>query len=96
MRHLIVGCGAAGVSAAQAIRSRDKAASIVMLAKQRQLPYSLCSLPAVLAGQILPSKIVRFRKGYFDDLNVELVFTDRDHRIYYSQLAVRSILGGCV
>jgi NAD(P)H-nitrite reductase large subunit len=43
-----------------------------MLAKQKQLPYSLCSLPAVLAGEILPSKIVRFRKGYFDNLNVDL------------------------
>lgn len=72
MRHLIVGCGAAGVSAAQAIRECDRDASIVMLTKQKQLPYSLCSLPTVLAGEISPLKVVRFRRGYFNDLNVDL------------------------
>lgn len=72
MRHIIVGCGAAGVSAAEAIRGEDKQSSIIILAKQNRMPYSLCSLPSVLAGEIAPSKIVRFRKGYFDDLNADL------------------------
>ncbi|MFQ6128146.1 MAG: NAD(P)/FAD-dependent oxidoreductase [Thermoplasmata archaeon] len=72
MRHVIVGCGAAGVSAAQAIRKHDAKSTIVMIAKQKQLPYSLCSLPAVLAGEIESSKIVRFPRNYFDDLDVDL------------------------
>ncbi|MFQ5910468.1 MAG: FAD-dependent oxidoreductase, partial [Thermoplasmata archaeon] len=72
MRHVIIGCGAAGVSAALAIRKHDTKSSIVMIAKQKQPPYSLCSLPAVLAGEMEPSKIVRFPRGYFEDLDVDL------------------------
>jgi NAD(P)H-nitrite reductase large subunit len=72
MRHVIIGCGAAGVSAAESIRGNDSRSEVIILAKQAQPPYSLCSLPAVLAGEIDASKIVRFPRGYFDDLGVDL------------------------
>lgn len=72
MRHVIIGCGAAGVSAAEAIRKHDRQSEVMIVAKQRRPPYSLCSLPAVLAGEIEPSKIVRFPRNYFDELSVDL------------------------
>ncbi|MCJ2669404.1 MAG: NAD(P)/FAD-dependent oxidoreductase [Thermoplasmata archaeon] len=72
MRHVIIGCGAAGVSAAEAIRKHDRQSEVMIVAKQKRPPYSLCSLPAVLAGEIDPSKIVRFPRGYFDDIDVDL------------------------
>ena len=72
MRHVIIGCGAAGVSAAEAIRKHDRQSDVMIVAKQKHPPYSLCSLPAVLAGEIDPSKIVRFPRNYFDELNVDL------------------------
>ncbi|MCJ2555913.1 MAG: FAD-dependent oxidoreductase [Candidatus Thermoplasmatota archaeon] len=72
MRHVIIGCGAAGVSAAETIRKHDRQSEVMIVAKQKRSPYSLCSLPAVLAGEIEPSKIVRFPRGHFDDLGVDL------------------------
>lgn len=72
MRHVIIGCGAAGVSAAEAIRRNDSKSEVIILARQVQRPYSLCSLPAVLAGEIEPSKIIRFPPDYFGDMRVDL------------------------
>lgn len=60
------------MSAAEAIRKHDRQSEVLIVAKQKRLPYSLCSLPAVLAGEIDPSKIVRFQTNYFDELNVDL------------------------
>lgn len=72
MRHLIIGCGAAGVSAAQAIRKENAKSTIVLIAKQVQPPYSLCSLPAVLAGEIEPQRIFRFPQDHFSDMDADL------------------------
>lgn len=60
------------MGAAKAIRKHDRQSDVMIVAKQKRPPYSLCSLPAVLAGEIEPSKIVRFPRNYFDELNVDL------------------------
>lgn len=50
MRHVIIGNSAAGVRAAETLRSLDPKAEIIMIAEENLLAYSRCLLPNFLAG----------------------------------------------
>ncbi|MFQ5617270.1 MAG: NAD(P)/FAD-dependent oxidoreductase, partial [Anaerolineales bacterium] len=56
-RYLIVGMGAAGIAAAQAIRSRDPHAKIVLVSEERDGYYSRPGLAYYLTGE-LPEKLL--------------------------------------
>lgn len=50
MRHLILGCGPAGIAAAKAIRARDKGAEIVIATEEAGPPYIRPLLTDVVTG----------------------------------------------
>ncbi len=50
LRHVIIGNGIAGVSAAEAIRSLDPEAAITFIAREEHLPYSRPMISQVLAA----------------------------------------------
>ena len=50
--YLIVGGGIAGVSAAEAIRSRDVAGMIAIISREPHMPYSRVLLPSYVKGRI--------------------------------------------
>lgn len=52
MRHVIVGSGPAGVTAAETIRGIDKNAEILMLGGEGEAPYSRMAIPYLLHGDI--------------------------------------------
>jgi NADPH-dependent 2,4-dienoyl-CoA reductase/sulfur reductase-like enzyme len=60
MKYMIIGAGAAGLSAATAIRKFDPKGNITVLSNEPFKPYSLCSLPSVLLGEIKETKLARF------------------------------------
>ncbi|MCE9573942.1 MAG: FAD-dependent oxidoreductase [Deltaproteobacteria bacterium] len=60
MRHVIVGSGAAGLAAAEAIRARDGVAEIVMVGREPHAFYSRPGLAYLLAGTV-PDKQVFIR-----------------------------------
>ena len=66
MHHLILGAGGAGLAAAQAIRSRDENARITIATRDEHLPYSLCSLPSLLAGELDTEAMYRFTQDVFN------------------------------
>lgn len=71
MRHLIIGAGAAGISAAREIRSRDKNAEIVVLTKD-EAPHSRCMLHKFLSGERDVSGLSFIEDGFFEKNRVTL------------------------
>lgn len=57
MRYAIIGCSAAGISAIEAIRSRDKKAKIIVVSDEKKPLYSRCLISYLLAGTITEDKI---------------------------------------
>src|SRR3989304_7654898 len=80
---VIVGCGAAGVSAASAARKTDRRAEITLLEAERNPAYSRCGIPYVIEGKI-PSfeSLVIYPPSYYNmmklDLHTETQVTDID------------------
>jgi NAD(P)H-nitrite reductase large subunit len=52
LRHVIIGAGAAGVTAADTLRHLDPKAVITLLEGEGEQPYSRMAIPYLLAGQI--------------------------------------------
>ncbi len=52
LRHLIIGAGTAGVTAAETLRQLDPKAVITLLDGEGEQPYSRMAIPYLLAGQI--------------------------------------------
>ena len=73
MRILIIGAGAAGLSALKAIREIDSDAEVTVVKRESAPPYSLSSLPFNLAGEIKYEKMGRFSERYFQDMNANVV-----------------------
>jgi nitrite reductase (NADH) large subunit len=72
MKYVIIGAGAAGLSAASAIRKYDSKGAITVLSKEKVEPYSLCSLPAYLSGELEESKLTRFSRKFWAENNITL------------------------
>jgi NADPH-dependent 2,4-dienoyl-CoA reductase/sulfur reductase-like enzyme len=72
-KHLIIGAGAAGVSAAEGIRSLDPTSEICMICEERAGYYSRPGLAYYLTGEISEDTLFPFPKAYFDKLRVHLV-----------------------
>ena len=52
MKVIIVGAGAAGMSAAETIRAHDASAQLLIISRDRSLPYSPVALPEYIEGRI--------------------------------------------
>ena len=73
MRLLIIGAGAAGLSALKTIREVDSGAEVTVVKRESAPPYSLSSLPFNLAGEIRDEKMGRFSERYFQEMNANVV-----------------------
>ena len=73
-RYLIIGNGAAGVSAAEVIRQRDAAATITILTDEPHLMYSRPGIAYVLLGQVPPEQIISRRASFYQEHRFDLRF----------------------
>ena len=72
MKHVILGNGPAGVTAAETIRKHCPADTIVMIGSETEPPYSRMAIPYVLTGGIgEPGTHLRKDKKHFDTLKIE-------------------------
>ncbi|MFC2009271.1 FAD/NAD(P)-binding oxidoreductase, partial [Chloroflexota bacterium] len=73
MRILIVGCGAAGATAAQFARKADRTADIVLLTRESYGEYSKCGLPYALSG-VVPDfdSLVEYPPAWFRRFGIDL------------------------
>ena len=73
MQIVIIGSSAAGISAIESIRSKDKKAKIIVISDEKKPLYSRCLISYLLAGTIDEKKI-RYRKDdFFKKNNVEAI-----------------------
>ena len=71
--YVIVGSGAAGIAAAEAIRQKDKQGSIRMFTNDPHVYYSRPGLAYVLAGEVPKNQIYPFAKNYVRNLNIQII-----------------------
>jgi len=72
-KYLIIGSSHAGLSALTAIRMVDEEGSIIMVSREKTLPYSPTVLPYVLSGQANPERIFLRDQAYFDKNKVNFL-----------------------
>ncbi len=105
LRHVIIGNGIAGVSAAEAIRSLDPEAPITFIAREEDLPYSRPMISQVLAAtadfpqlplrspdyyQRLRAEALTGQEAVAIDWKARTVQTDRGAKIPFDRLLVAS------
>ncbi len=74
MKHVIIGAGPAGVTAAEEIRHLDPAAEIVIICDEPAPPYSRMAIPYLIKKKIQESgTYFRTSETHYDDLKIELV-----------------------
>lgn len=71
---VIIGCGAAGGTAAQFARKTDRKSSITVFEKGKYPQYSKCGLPYAISGKI-PNfdDLIEFSSEWFKNANIELL-----------------------
>lgn len=73
MRVVIVGNSAAGLAAAKTFRKYDKTSELVIVSKEKGLPYSRVLLPYVLRGKLSYDKIFIRGEAYYTDNNITYI-----------------------
>jgi NAD(P)H-nitrite reductase large subunit len=71
VRLVIIGSGAAGLSAIQTIIEQETAVDVVLITKDTRF-YALFSLPSFVAGEIEEKYLDRFDLQYFEDAGIKM------------------------
>ena len=71
MQYVIIGSSAAGISAIEAIRTKDKASKIIVISDEKKPLYSRCLISYLLAGTIDEKKIWFRPDNFFKDNKVD-------------------------
>lgn len=70
---VVIGCGAAGGTAAQLARKTNRKAKITIFEKGKYSQYSKCGLPYVISGQIKEfNDLVEFSKNWFEKERIDI------------------------
>ncbi len=93
MHYVIIGNGGAGVSALQTIRNFDKKSDITIISREKYPPYSPCSLPNLLGGEIKKNTIFRFDKEFYNRLNASFLKNTEAFEIYPKKKEVKLVDG---
>ncbi len=73
MEYLIIGCGPAGVIAAENLRGLDPDGSVTLIGDEPEPPYSRMALPYLLAEQIgEPGTHLRHGPDHYDKLGIKV------------------------
>jgi len=73
MHVVIIGAGAAGVSAAETIRKHDTTSEITVISKERNLPLSPVALPEYIEGKISKKQLFLWDNKFIKKYHIELI-----------------------
>lgn len=100
MRHVIIGAGPAGLSAARRIKLLRPEDDVIILSKENVNPYSKMVLPYILCGEAsfeasllsIPEGVKVFlgEEAIRVDLNNKLVETNRGNKYFFDTLLIAS------
>ena len=71
MQYIIIGSSAAGISAVEAIRTKDKDSKIIVISDEKKPLYSRCLISYLLAGTIDEKKIWYRKSSFFKNNKVD-------------------------
>ena len=71
-RHVIVGNGVAGTTAAQSIREKDKNGKIDIFTNESALFYTRIRLPEYIAGQVEPEKLILHKPQWYQEKAIDV------------------------
>lgn len=71
-RHVIVGNGVAGTTAAQSIREKDKDGKIDIFTNESALFYTRIRLPEYIAGQVEPEKLILHKPQWYQEKAIDV------------------------
>ena len=75
LHYVIVGNGAAGVTAAETIRARDPQGRITIVTAEPSLMYSRPGLAYVATGEIPPHQVIARRAEWYQQLRLDVIHT---------------------
>nr|MBU1328899.1 FAD-dependent oxidoreductase [Candidatus Omnitrophota bacterium] len=81
MQYVIIGSSAAGISAIEAIRTKDESSKITIISDEKNPLYSRCLISYLLAGTIDEKKIWYRPASFFKDNKVEALLGIRADKI---------------
>jgi nitrite reductase (NADH) large subunit len=87
-RYLILGAGAAGISAAETIRVHDQESELTVVSRDRNLPISPVALPEYIEGSIPREELFLWDRGYIEKNRIELMLGDEVSRIHQGEKGV--------
>ncbi len=74
--YIIIGSGAAGIAAAQAIRNIDSSGSINIFGDEEYPFYARIRLPHFLAGEVPLEKLILKNEAWYKDQNISLYLSE--------------------
>jgi NADPH-dependent 2,4-dienoyl-CoA reductase/sulfur reductase-like enzyme len=93
-KYLILGAGAAGVSAAERIREHDRDSELVVVSKDRNMPISPVALPEYIEGSISRDNLFLWSHRYLEEARINLMLGSRVTRIDHRARSVSLADGG--
>lgn len=81
MRYLVLGSGPAGISAARAIRSKDRKAEVVIATEEHAAPYLRPALPDLVSGEKDPAALADPQGKALAEENIALRQGKRARRV---------------
>lgn len=88
MNYVIIGASAAGLAAAETIRSHDRTGRITVLTDEAYLPYSRPSISYYLKGSVRESGMYLRKSAYYRQKNIEVLTNSKVTQIDRSAKAV--------
>ena len=79
--YVILGGGAAAVSAAEAIRQRDTTGRIVMISKEKDLPYNRPMLTKALLADFSSTQVAIHPWSWFDENHIEFLSSSQVEKL---------------
>jgi NADPH-dependent 2,4-dienoyl-CoA reductase/sulfur reductase-like enzyme len=89
MKHVIIGAGIAGVSAAQTIKKIDRNAEVVLIGEERYFPYKRYLLSDFITGTIENEEIFYTSAEFFDEKGIKLRKSERVKSINTDEKSIK-------
>ncbi|MEA2055103.1 MAG: FAD-dependent oxidoreductase [Candidatus Thermoplasmatota archaeon] len=93
MKLIVIGCGAAGATAAQFARKNDRRAEIKVFEGGKYPQYSKCALPYIISGETPPDFIIEFNEEWFRKAKIDLHLNTAVSSIDFNARIVKSSEG---
>lgn len=91
MNYVIIGNGAAGVTAAETLRKLDNDGKITIITAERYPAYSKCLLSDYLAGDYSEKRLFFRDDAFYNRLGIQVLFNHRVHSLDFHRKIIKTV-----